>query len=149
MLLLQLLLYLHPPVSRSHRVRALLPNARCTDDVLGSFIDEMVTKDELWDVAKEIRAKWRHVGEALGPDPKFRASDLDGFEEKKNNRDRAQAMLDAWAQKHHKRATRRVLIFALKEEEGYGTLIREVFKCDPDSVTLQPLLPSEHTNRAR
>ena len=99
----------------------------------GSSLDDVVSDDERIDVAKEIRAKWRHVGEALGPDPKFRANDLDGFEEKKNNRDRAQAMLDAWAQKHHKRATRRQLILALKKE-GYGALISDVFKCDPDGV---------------
>ena len=145
-LLLQLLLYLHPPVSRSlDRVRALGPNARCTDDVLGSFLDEMVTKDERRDVARRMKANWRRVGDILGPNPMFQSYDLNSFEEKRNNQDRAQAMLDAWSQKHLKKATRRVLIRALKEE-GYGTLIRDVFKWDPDDVSP---LPSEHTNRAR
>ena len=102
-------------------------------DVLGSLLDEMVTRQELRYVAKRISSKWRYVGEALGPDPKFARHDLDGFDEMRNNRDRAQAMLDAWLEKNHEKATRRVLILALKEE-GYGQLIRDVFKCDPDNV---------------
>ena len=101
--------------------------------LLGSFLDDVVSADERSAVAREIRANWRHVGEALGSDQKFKAGDLDGFGEKENNRDCAQAMLDAWAQKHHKKATRRILILALKRED-YGTLISDVFKCDPDSV---------------
>ncbi|XP_065831298.1 uncharacterized protein [Oscarella lobularis] len=110
-----------------------------------SFLDEMVTKDERRDVARRMKANWRRVGDILGPNPMFQSYDLNSFEEKRNNQDRAQAMLDAWSQKHLKKATRRVLIRALKEE-GYGTLIRDVFKWDPDDVSP---LPSEHTNRAR
>ena len=85
-------------------------------------------------MAKEIRAKWRHVGEVIGPDPKFKASDLDGFGEKGNDRDRAQAMLDAWAERKHEKATKRMLILALKEED-YGKVISEIFNCNPDNVT--------------
>ena len=102
---------------------------RCLHAPLGSSLDDVVSAEEGMAVASEIRANWRHVGKALGPDPKFKSGDLDGFGEKENNRDRAQAMLDAWAQKHHKKATRRQLILALKKE-GYGRLISDVFKCD-------------------
>ncbi|XP_065833961.1 uncharacterized protein [Oscarella lobularis] len=105
-----------------------LPEFDQADDLNGG-----VSKEERRVVANKIRAKWRRVGEVLGPDPKFEDDELDGFGEKENNRDRAQAMLDAWAQKHYKRATRRMLILALKKE-GYGALISVVFECDPDSV---------------
>ena len=101
--------------------------------LLGLDLNGGVSKEERRVVANKIRAKWRRVGEVLGPDPKFEDDELDGFGEKENNRDRAQAMLDAWAQKHYKRATRRMLILALKKE-GYGALISVVFECDPDSV---------------
>ena len=96
-------------------------------------LNKVTSKEARRAVAQEIRAKWRHVGEVLGPDPKFKASDLDGFGEKENNRDRAQAMLDAWAEKHHEKATKRMLILALKVED-YGAVIREIFKCNPDDV---------------
>ena len=109
-----------------------------------SSLDDVVSAEERMAVAREIRANWRHVGEVLGPDPKFRASDLDGFGEKENNRDRGQAMLDAWAERHHKRATRKMLILALKKE-GYGALISEVFGCDSNSVTAQPSPPSQNS----
>ena len=98
-------------------------------------LDRVTSKDERIDVAKKIRANWRHVGKALG----LEDDELDGFKEESNNRDRAQAMLDAWAQKKHKNATRKMLILALKKE-GYGKVISDVFNCDPDSV--QP--PGRH-----
>ena len=100
---------------------------------LGSYLNEIVSKVERRAVAQRIRAKWRRVGQVLGPDPTFEDHELDGFEEKRDNRDRAQAMLDAWAEKHHKKATRTMLIIALKEE-GYGLLISDVFNCNPDNV---------------
>ena len=102
----------------------------------GNWLDEVTSPDERFSVAKEIgrKSKWRHVGETLGPDPKFTAGELNVFEEEKNNsRDRAQTMLDAWAEKKDKKATRRMLILALKEE-GYGALISRVFRCDSDSI---------------
>ena len=99
------------------------------------MLDRVTSKDERIALAKKIRAKWRHVGEALG----LEDDELDGFAEKKDDRDRAQAMLDAWAQKKHKNATRKMLILALKKE-GYGKVISDVFDCDPDSI--QP--PGRH-----
>ena len=129
--------------SRTDGKRVSVPFLDLHAPIIGSSsLDDVVSAEERRAVAKEIRANWRHIGEALGPDPKFRASDLDGFEEKGNNRDRAQAMLDAWAERHHKGATRKMLILALKEE-GYGAFILKVFKCDPDSVTAQPSPPSQ------
>ena len=80
-------------------------------------LDKEVTRDEIREAAKRIRSYWRRVGEILGPKPLFESHNLDGFEEKKDDRDRAQAMLDAWANKHHKKATRRCLIRAMKEED--------------------------------
>ncbi|XP_065845380.1 uncharacterized protein [Oscarella lobularis] len=103
------------------------------DPANGSYLNEIVSKVERRAVAQRIRAKWRRVGQVLGPDPTFEDHELDGFEEKRDNRDRAQAMLDAWAEKHHKKATRTMLIIALKEE-GYGLLISDVFNCNPDNV---------------
>ena len=108
-------------------------------------LEGVVTRVERIEVAKRIQRHWRHIGEALGPDPKFARHDLDGFEEMKNNRDRAQVMLDVWSERNYVKATRRMLILALREEE-YGQLIRDVFMCDPDDVSP---FPSEHINRAR
>ena len=102
---------------------------------LGSYLNGKVSSDELRSVAKKIGHHWRHVGGALGPDPKFTFIELDDFEAKGRDRDRAQAMLTTWAEKHHKNATRRMLILALKEE-SQNALISDVFQCDdPDSVT--------------
>ena len=100
----------------------------------GDWLDEVASPDELHDVAKSIGRHWRHVGGALGPDPKFEPTELDSFEAKSSDRNRAQEMLNTWAQKHHKNATRRMLILALKKE-NQNVLISNVFKCDPDSVT--------------
>ena len=107
--------------------RAILHSA------LGLDLNRVTSKEERRAVAKKIRLNWRHVGEVLGPDPTFEDDELDGFEGKRDDRDRAQAMLDAWARKHHQKATRRMLILALKEED-YGTVIKETFKCNPDDV---------------
>ena len=106
----------------------------------GNWLDEVVPPEERLSVAKNIGRYWRHVGEALGPEPKFEPTELDDFEEKDSNRDRARAMLNRWAQKKHKKATRRMLILALKKE-NQNALISDVFNCDPDSVTAQPPLP--------
>ncbi|XP_065827250.1 uncharacterized protein [Oscarella lobularis] len=103
------------------------------DQAHGLDLSGVVSKKERRAVAQRIRANWRSVGEVLGPDPTFEDHELDGFGEKESKRDRAQAMLDAWARKHHKRATRRMLILALKEE-SYGDVIVKVFKCDPVNV---------------
>ena len=84
-------------------------------------------------MAKKIRSNWRHVGEILGPDPTFEDDELDGFEGKRDDRDRAQAMLDAWAKRNHEKATKRMLILALKEED-YGKVVSDVFNCNPDNV---------------
>ena len=129
--------------SRTDGKRVSVPFLDLHAPIIGSSsLDDVVSAEERIAVAREIGAKWRRVGQALGPDPKFRVSDLDSFGEKENNRDRAQAMLDDWAEKHHKRATRKMLILALKKE-GYGALISEVFGHDSDSVTAQPSPPSQ------
>ena len=102
---------------------------------LGSYLDGKASPDELRSVAKQIGRYWRHVGGALGPDPKFGPTELDSFEDKGSDRNSALTMLNTWAQKKHKKATRRMLILALKEE-NQNALIADVFRCDdPDSVT--------------
>ena len=116
----------------------------------GDWLDDVVSPEERLFVAKKIGRHWRHVGETLGPDPKFTTIDLDDFQAKGSDRDRAQEMLTTWADKHHKNATKRMLILALKEENR-NALISEVFKCNPDSVTAQPPPPlrySEGTGKA-
>ena len=107
--------------------RAILHSA------LGLDLNGVTSKEERRAVAKKIRDNWKHVGEVLGPNPKFKDDELKGFGEEENNRSRAQAMLDAWAERRHEKATKRMLILALKEED-YGTVIREIFKCNPDDV---------------
>ncbi|XP_065836779.1 uncharacterized protein [Oscarella lobularis] len=99
------------------------------DQADGSDLDGVVSKEERRALAKKIRSNWRHVGEVL----KFEEDELDGFEAKRDDRDRAQAMLDAWAERNHEKATRRMLILALKEED-YGKVISEIFNCNPDNV---------------
>ena len=42
--------------------------------------------------------------------------EIAAFDQKKEYRDQAQAMLDAWANAHYKKATRRRLIKAMKDE---------------------------------
>ena len=104
----------------------------------------MVSPDELRSVAKRIGRYWRHVGETLGPEPKFTPIELDDFETKGSNRDQAQAMLNTWAEKHHKNATRRMLILALKEE-NQNALISDVFGYDSASGTAQSPPPLHHS----
>ncbi|XP_065827426.1 uncharacterized protein [Oscarella lobularis] len=103
------------------------------DQADGLDLNGVTSKEERRAVAKKIRDNWKHVGEVLGPNPKFKDDELKGFGEEENNRSRAQAMLDAWAERRHEKATKRMLILALKEED-YGTVIREIFKCNPDDV---------------
>ena len=137
------------PIQREVQDKAII--AASASQTAGDRLNEVVSSEERLSVARKIGGKWRHVGEVLGPDPKFTPNELDDFEEKDSNRDRAQAMLNRWAQKKHKKATRRMLILALKKE-NQNALISDVFNCDPDSVTAQPpLLPLalEHANRAK
>ena len=116
----------------------------------GDWLEEVVSPEERLSVAKRIGHHWQHVGETLGPDPKFTTIDLDDFKAKGSDRDRAQTMLNTWAEKHHKNATRRMLILALKEE-NQNALISKVFERNPDRVTAQPPPPlhySEGTGKA-
>ena len=96
-------------------------------------LDNVVSPDEQSDVARGIGRGWRHVGAALGPDPKFTPIELDSFEDRDSDRNSALKMLNTWAEKHHKNATRRMLILALRKEDQ-NALISSVFKCDPDSL---------------
>ena len=95
--------------------------------ICAGYLDTKVTRDERIEVAKRIQLHWRRIGDILGPEPRFQSYDLDGFEQERDNRDRAQSMLDAWANKHHTKATRRHLIKAMKNE-GYGAQIAAVFE---------------------
>ncbi|XP_065846196.1 uncharacterized protein [Oscarella lobularis] len=98
-------------------------------------LDDVVSPDEQSDVARRIGSRWRHVGAALGPHPKFESHELDSFAAAHNSdRDRALQMLSTWAEKHHRNATRRMLILALRKEDQ-NALISNVFKCNPDSLT--------------
>ena len=99
-----------------------------------NWLDEKVSSDERRHVATQIGEKWRHVGEVLMPEPRFTYDELDIFEEKSSNRNRAHAMLNEWAQRHHRNATRRMLIGALRRENK-NALITEVFGCNPDALT--------------
>ena len=66
--------------------------------------------------------------------------ELDDFEAKGNDRDRAQAMLTTWADKHHKNAAKRMLILALTKENQIA-LISDVFGYDSASGAAQSSLP--------
>ena len=125
------------PIQRKVQDKAINAVVRQT---AGDSLDEVVSSEEQLSVARKIGGKWRHVGEVLGPDPKFTPNELEDFAERGGNRDRALAMLNTWAEKYHKNATRRMLILALKKE-NQNALISDVFNCDPDSVTAQPPLP--------
>ena len=91
------------------------------------YLDEKVTREERIEAAKRIAMEWRRIGQILEPEPRFESYELDGFGEKSNNRDRAQAMLDKWADKYHTRATRRHLIAAMKRE-GLTSQVHEIFE---------------------
>ena len=93
---------------------------------IDDYLNEAVSRDEIREAAKRIQSYWRRVGEILGPKPLFESYDLDGYEEKKDGRDQAHAMLDAWAQKKDKKATRRYLIEAM-DKEGHAVDAAEVF----------------------
>ncbi|XP_065839789.1 uncharacterized protein [Oscarella lobularis] len=81
---------------------------------IDDYLDEPVTRNEIIEVAQRIQSYWRQVGRILGPKP-FEEHELDSFAEKKSTRDQAQAMLDAWANKHHQNSTRRCLFEAMTE----------------------------------
>eukprot|EP00118_Oscarella_pearsei_P008581 m.45158 g.45158 ORF g.45158 m.45158 type:complete len:225 (+) comp33568_c1_seq2:59-733(+) len=92
-----------------------------------------ITKDEIIEVAKRIQHIWKLIAKQLGPEPKFESYELHAFEEERNDRNRAQAMLEAWQEKHSKRATRREVILAMKKEKLI-TQISDLFKCDANDV---------------
>ena len=85
-----------------------------------------VTLEDRIDAAKRIPAEWRRIGRILEPEPKFREYDLDVFEQEHDLRDRAQKMLDKWAEKHGSRATRKRLIDAMIREDLKGR-VAEIF----------------------
>ena len=76
-----------------------------------------VTPDERIEAARRIPAEWRRIGQLLGPEPTFKEYDLDECEQERALRDRAQKMLNKWAEKHGIGATRRHLIDAMIKED--------------------------------
>ncbi|XP_065835186.1 death-associated protein kinase 1-like isoform X2 [Oscarella lobularis] len=105
---------------RRTRLAAGRPTPDSTDSASASYLDVPVTLEDRIDAAKRIPAEWRRIGRILEPEPKFREYDLDVFEQEHDLRDRAQKMLDKWAEKHGSRATRKRLIDAMIREDLKG-----------------------------
>ena len=83
---------------------------------------------ERFRAAQRIRAKWRNVGRILEPEP-FEHNEIYAFGEKGNDSDRAAVeMLEAWANKFGKKATRRHFINATNDPDvGYSNEVPEIF----------------------
>ena len=91
------------------------------------FLDTPMTSQERLRAALRIQPNWSIIGRILGPKP-FEHFEMHAFEEKRNNRDRALDMLDAWANKFGTRATRRHFINAVKDPDvGYSDEVANIF----------------------
>ena len=90
------------------------------------YLDNPPTALELFRAAERIQPVWRRIGKILGPEP-FQFYQLHAFEEKRNDQDRALDMLDAWANKFGKRATRRHFITAMKNVGCSTETIASIF----------------------
>ncbi|XP_065835690.1 uncharacterized protein [Oscarella lobularis] len=91
------------------------------------FLDTPMTSQERLRAALRIQPNWSIIGRILGPKP-FEHFEMHAFEEKRNNRDRALDMLDAWANKFGARATRRHFINAVKDPDvGYSDEVANIF----------------------
>ncbi|XP_065839615.1 death-associated protein kinase 1-like [Oscarella lobularis] len=90
------------------------------------YLDNPPTALEQFRAAERIQPVWRRIGKILGPEP-FQFYQLHAFEEKRNDQDRALDMLDAWANKFGKRATRRHFITAMKNVGCSTETIASIF----------------------
>ena len=95
--------------------------------LLDPYLDVKVTPKERIEVAIRIPVEWRRIGRILGPEPTFKEYDLDACEQGRQGRDCAQEMLNKWAVKYDKEATRRHLIDAMIKE-GLKERASEVFE---------------------
>ena len=76
---------------------------RCQEETptpFNDYLDKEVTDKERIKAAIRIQSRWQRIGRILGPKP-FKDYEIDAFEQKKEYRDQAQAMLDAWANAHY------------------------------------------------
>ena len=84
-----------------------------------------MTALERFQAAKRIQPVWNRVGRVLGPEP-FEDFEMHAFGEKRNDHDRALDMLDAWANKFGRGATRRQFIAAARDV-GYSNAVASIF----------------------
>ncbi|XP_065835879.1 uncharacterized protein [Oscarella lobularis] len=89
------------------------------------YLDGPVTSHERFEAAERIQPIWKQIGRVLGPEP-FKHYELHAFGEKANDRERALEMLEAWAMKFGRRATRGQLIDAMMRFD-YSTEVAEIF----------------------
>ena len=86
-----------------------------------------MTSMERFRAAQRIQPKWRSIGRILGPEP-FESFEIHAFGEKRNDKDAALEMLDAWANKFGGRATRRHFVDAVKDPDvGYSNIVAVIF----------------------
>ena len=89
------------------------------------YLDAPVTSCERFEAAERIQPIWKQIGRVLGPQP-FEHYHIHAFGEKANDRERALEMLEAWAKKFGRRATRGQLIDAMMRFD-YSTEVAEIF----------------------
>ena len=86
-----------------------------------------MTLTERFRAAQRIQPKWRSIGRILGPEP-FEPFEIHAFGEKRNDKDAALEMLDAWTDKFGGRATRRHFVDAVKDPDvGYSNTVAAIF----------------------
>ena len=91
------------------------------------FLDTPMAPQERFRAAQRIQPKWRSIGRILGPEP-FKDFEIYAFGEKRSDNDGALQMLDAWANKSGKTATRRHFLNAVKDPDvGYSNLVAAIF----------------------
>ena len=89
------------------------------------YLDAPVTSRERFEAAERIQPIWEQIGRVLGPEP-FKHYELHAFGERRNDRERALEMLEAWAMKFGNGATREQLIDAMMRF-NYSTEVTEIF----------------------
>ncbi|XP_065831509.1 uncharacterized protein [Oscarella lobularis] len=102
------------------------PSTGDDDEEISCLFDEdPMTALERFQAAKRIQPVWNRVGRVLGPEP-FEDFEMHAFGEKRNDHDRALDMLDAWANKFGRGATRRQFIAAARDV-GYSNAVASIF----------------------
>eukprot|EP00118_Oscarella_pearsei_P004753 m.20762 g.20762 ORF g.20762 m.20762 type:complete len:283 (+) comp28078_c0_seq4:11-859(+) len=80
-------------------------------------MDDKVTRKETITLAKRIHGMWHRIAQTIQPEP-YKDYEISAFRKPyEEGQDHAQNFLNAWTQKHHLRATRRLLITALMEQD--------------------------------